>query len=264
MTVPTAPDTDGPDTHAQDDGRPAVVAEAIEVDAEEGLVFGPLSFTLGPVGLTVLGGSGGSGRTALSLVLSGRMKPTVGHIEVLGFTDRKSIWHHVALAGVDPLDEMPRSVRVHDILTENKAWSRSWFMPVRAATEEDLRDVCGEVYGARDLPPLDAWVSDLSALDRLLLRICLALRPAHGGDIRMLVMDDFEQIREARDREIMVGILGRLARRMPVILNSVNPLPASAPPHEVIALDTYGTHIRPVNDGAPAFPAPDADDTTTR
>lgn len=238
-------------TETQQD-RPSVIAEGIEVDAEEGLVFGPLTFTLAPVGLTVLGGSGGSGRTALSLVLSGRMKPTAGQIEVLGHTDRKGIWHHVALAGVDQLDEMPRSVRVRDILTENKSWSRPWFVPVRRASEEDVRDLCGEVYGSRDLPPLDAWVSDLSTLDRLLLRICLALRPSHHGEIRMLVMDDFEQVREARDREVLLGILGRLAERMPVVLNSVNPLPASAPPHQVVALDTYGTHIRPTHDGGPA------------
>ncbi|WP_297005719.1 ABC transporter ATP-binding protein, partial [uncultured Corynebacterium sp.] len=238
-----------------DTAHPSVIAEAIEVDAEEGLVFGPLTFTLDPVGLTVLGGSGGSGRTALSLVLSGRMKPSSGQIEVLGYTDRRSIRHRVALAGVDQLDEMPRSVRVRDIITENKAWSRSWYLPVRRATVDDLTDLCGEVFGSRDLPPLEAWVSDLSTLDRLLLRIALSLRPAHHGEIRMLVMDDFEQVREARDREVLLGVLGRFAERMPVVLNSVNPLPFPAPPHQVVALDTYGTHIRPTHDGGPAVPA---------
>lgn len=229
----------------------SIIADDVEVTTEEGLVFGPLSFALGEVGMTVLGGSGGSGRTALSLVLSGRMKPTHGTVEVLGETDRRKFRRHVALAGVDPLDDLPRSVRVRDILTENKAWSRRWYLPVRRAGDNDLVATCAEVFGARDLPPIDAWISDLSSLDRLLLRICLALRPAHGEDIRMLVMDDFEQIREARDREIMLGILGRLAERIPVILNSVNPLPPSAPPHRVIALDTLGTHIRPVHDGSP-------------
>lgn len=247
-----------------DTTRPSVIAEGIEVTAEEGPVFGPLSFTLAPVGLTVLGGSGGSGRTALSLVLSGRMKPTAGRLEVLGHTDRKSIWNHVALAGVDQLDEMPRSVRVRDIITENKSWSRTWFRPVRKATEDDVRDLCSEVYGSRDLPPLDAWVSDLSTLDRLLLRICLALRPSHHGEIRMLVMDDFEQVREARDRDILLGILGRFAERMPVVLNSVNPLPESAPPHQVVVLDTYGTHIRPTHDGGPGTAPSTSDLSTTR
>lgn len=228
----------------------SVIAEAVEVIAEEGLVFGPLTFTLGPVGMTVLAGSGRSGRTALSLVLSGRMKPTSGDVEILGLSDRRQIWRHVALAGVDPLDEMPRSVRVYDILTENIAWSRPWYSPVRRAGVDDLREIAGDVYGSRDLPPLDAWVSDLSSLDRLLLRISLALRPSHGGQIRMLVMDNLEQIYEERDQEILLAILGRLAEKMPVILNSVNPLPPSAPPHQVVALDTYGTHIRPVHEGA--------------
>ncbi|WP_245557347.1 ABC transporter ATP-binding protein [Corynebacterium terpenotabidum] len=238
----------------------AVIADAVEVVAEEGLVFGPLSFTLAPLGMTVLGGAGGSGRTALSLVLSGRMKPSSGAVEVLGCADRKQIWRHVALAGVDQLDELPRSVRVADILTENKSWSQRWYRLVRRATEDGLADLCSDVFGTRDLPPLDAWVSDLSSLDRLLLRICLALRPAHGGEIRMLVMDDFEQIREARDRDILLGILGRLAERMPVVLNSCNPLPETAPPHQVVSLDTYGTHIRPTHDGLPAFTTSDPTD----
>ncbi|MGP5591124.1 ABC transporter ATP-binding protein, partial [Corynebacterium variabile] len=167
-------------------------------------------------------------------------------------------------AGVEQLDEMPRSVRVRDIITENKSWSRTWFRPVRKATEDDVRDLCSEVYGSRDLPPLDAWVSDLSTLDRLLLRICLALRPSHHGEIRMLVMDDFEQVREARDRDILLGILGRFAERMPVVLNSVNPLPESAPPHQVVVLDTYGTHIRPTHDGGPGTAPSTSDLSATR
>lgn len=233
----------------------SVIAEGLALEAEEGPVFGPLSFLLGPVGMTVLGGRGGSGRTALSLVIAGRMAPSTGTVTVLGETDRRVFRRHVALAGVDPLDEMPRSVRVVDILTENKAWGSPWYRRVRRADADDLADLCGGVYGTRDLPPLDAWVSDLPVLDRLLLRICLALRPAHGGEIRMLVMDDVEQVREEHDREILLGILGRLAGRMPVILNASNPLPASAPPHTVVALDTYGTHIRPAHDGAPTTPA---------
>lgn len=43
-------------------------------------------------------------------------------------------------------------------------------------------------------------------------------------------MDDFEQVHEARDRDILLAIVGRLAEWMPVVLNSGNSLPEPAPP----------------------------------
>lgn len=234
---------------------PSVTATELELTAEEGSVFGPVSFTLGATGLTAITGPGESGRTALSLVISGRMKPTGGTVEVLGMTAPAQIRRHVALAGVDQLDELPRSVRVRDILTENKAWSRPWYRPTSRATQDELVAVCAPVFGDRDLPPLDAWISDLTSLDRLLLRISLSLRPSHPGrsaggrDIRMLVMDDLEQVREHHDRAVLVHLLARMAGNMPVIVNTVNPLPPDAPAHTVVQLGEDPSHLQPVHSG---------------
>ena len=83
------------------------------------------------------------------------------------------------------------------------------------------------MFGQRDLPPLNSYVSQISALDRILIRIALALHPASHQPIRMLVMDDLEQVRELDDRLQLVQILTELSQVIPVIVMAVNPLPPS-------------------------------------
>ncbi|HIW95590.1 MAG TPA: ABC transporter ATP-binding protein [Candidatus Corynebacterium gallistercoris] len=222
----------------------AVRAEGISLTGDEGKVFGPLDFTIPNQGLTSLLGSGGSGRTALALVLSGRMKITDGELEVLGMTKHSKIQKRVAIAGVDQIDFLDRSVKVKDVLTENKAWQKLWIQPVKKATEEDLENFCGYVYGDRSLPPLDAYISQLTNLDKLLIRISLALQPAHGTPAEMLVMDDLEQVREQGDRQVLLHILERISRDIPVVVNSVNPIDTITPV-ETIELDTNLGHAIP-------------------
>ncbi|MGP5659386.1 ABC transporter ATP-binding protein [Corynebacterium falsenii] len=227
----------------------AVKAEGISLTGDEGKVFGPLDFEIPAQGLTNLLGAGGSGRTALALVLSGRMKLSDGHLEVLGMTKHTHIQKHVAIAGVDQIDLLERSVKVQDILTENKAWQKVWFAPTRKADEDDLREFCGYVYGDRDLPPLDVYISQLTNLDKQLMRISLALHPAHGGPIEMLVMDDLEQVREMGDREVLLHMLQRISNDIPVVVNSVNPITDMIEPAEVIELDTNLGHAVPEHVG---------------
>ena len=68
---------------SNDDIPPAVIAEGIGINGDQGPVFGPLDFTIPGQGLTVLAGRRGSGRTALALAISGRMKVDSGRLEVL-------------------------------------------------------------------------------------------------------------------------------------------------------------------------------------
>ena len=81
----------------------AVEAQDLELKGDEGKVFGPLSFAVPSQGLTNLLGKGGSGRTALALVLSGRMKPTGGSLSVLGESKPRPIRSRVAIAGVEQI-----------------------------------------------------------------------------------------------------------------------------------------------------------------
>lgn len=229
--------------------QPAVIARELTLKGDEGTVFGPLNFDIPSMGLTNLTGSGGSGRTALALVLTGRMKPTSGALEVLGETKTGRIQRRVALAGVEQIDMLERSVTVRDVLTETLSWRKPWYAPLRPATEADLEELCTDIYGARDLPPLDAYISQLPNLDKLLLRICMSLHPAHGNQIDLLVMDDLEQVHEQTDRLILLEVLQRLSSDIPVVVNSVNPIDHPFSPQCIIELDTNAGHAIPEHDG---------------
>ncbi|MBN9645217.1 hypothetical protein JZY06_11430 [Corynebacterium sp. CCM 8862] len=235
---------------------PAVIARGIAVTGDEGPVYGPLDVTIPGTGLTILTGRGGSGRTALALTISGRMRPNTGELTVLGMTRRSQIRRRVAIAGVDDIDLIDRDVRLRTIVTEHRAWGTPWIKWVKKADQEYYESLCAKVYGQRDLPPLDAYVSQISGLDRYLIRIALALRPADGNEIGMLVMDDLEQVHEFTDRVILMNILARLAEEIPVVVNAVNPLPEFlVPDYTLIELFTDAGHLLPANPGEHPDPA---------
>ena len=227
-----------------------LIAHGITVVGEEGPAYGPLDLELPDKKLVFLSGRGGSGRTALALTLSGRMKPTEGTLEVFGHKKVKHIRESVAIAGVDAIDALDRNIKVRDVLNEHRAWSHGWFKWV-ARVDDNYRDrILGPVYGERSLPDLDLYVSQIPSLDRLLIRIALSLHPAHRGHIQMLVLDDLEQVRELTDRIVLIDALERLSQDILVIVNSVNP-----PPEEifdnamVIPLFTDRAHATPKQSG---------------
>lgn len=236
---------------AHTQNQPAVIARDLEVVGEYGTVFGPLDLVIPGEGLTFITGRGGSGRTALALCLSGRMKPSKGELSVLGETKARRIAKFVAIAGVDVIDELDRDVKIQDVLTEHLNFSRKFYQPRANATEEYYRFMCQPVFGERDLPPMGLYISQVSELDRLLIRISLSLHPVTGEEIRMLVMDDLGQVREQGDREILLQILSRLSHTMPVIVNAVQ-LPQPAPPHTHVEILADPAHVHPVHTGQPS------------
>lgn len=236
---------------SNDDIPPAVIAEGIGINGDQGPVFGPLDFTIPGQGLTVLAGRGGSGRTALALAISGRMKVDSGRLEVLGETKPRSFRRRVAIAGVEEIDQLDRDVKLHTVFTEHRAWTRPWLAWTKKADDEYYRGLCEPIFGERSLPPLDVYVSQIGALDRILIRIALALHPADGSDIEMLVMDDIDQVKEFDDWLALLGILVRLSESMPVVVNSVNEIPPEIlPNYTLIELFTDANHLQPVNTGA--------------
>lgn len=227
-----------------------IVAENLTVNGSEGPVYGPIDVAVPADGLTVLAGRGGSGRTALALTFAGRMKPSAGRLRVLGMAKRRWIRRHVAIAGVDQLDEMERDLTLKATLREYRYWcgTNLWFP--KKIDEEFLEELAGDIYGPRSLPPLDAYISQLPSLDRHLLRIAMALKPAHGTEQRMLIVDDLEQVHELDERLWLLSRLVELSRRMPVVVNAVNPLPESlVPAHRQLRLDADAGHINPAHGG---------------
>ena len=220
-----SPSTANPSTITPSTDNPAIVATDLALSSEDGPVYGPLTFTVPNQGVTILYGRGGSGRTALALTLSGRMKPSEGSLEVLGATKLLEIRDRVAIAGVAQVDGLERDVTVGTLLTEHLNWSRSWWQPRRNADEEYLESIAADVFGPRELPELDAYVSSLSGLERHLLRMALALQPAHGKPIEMLIVDDLEQIHELDNQHFLLERISAISEEIPVVVNAANPIP---------------------------------------
>ena len=66
-------------------------------------------------------------------------------------------------------------------------------------------------------------------------------------------MDDLEQVREYDLRLVLIHVLSRLAQRMPVIVNTVNPIPDSLmPDHTLIELfNTDNDSVVPIVEELP-------------
>ncbi|KAB1502456.1 ATP-binding cassette domain-containing protein [Corynebacterium sp. 320] len=235
----------------------AMRAHDIELVGDEGPVFGPVSFDVPATGITSLVGPSGSGRTALTLVLSGRMKPTQGTLEVLGHTDIATIQKITALAGVEQIDLLDRSVTVKEVLTENKAWASPWYKPRSRVTDADLEYYCRRIFGDRDLPPLNAYISQLAGIDKLLLRMSLAMHPAHQTPAEILLVDDLEQVPELATRMYLIDRLVALSEEIPVVVTSVNPInqltrlahSPAVPLAAEIQLNTDAGHVIPEHTG---------------
>ncbi|MEV4117203.1 ATP-binding cassette domain-containing protein [Nonomuraea sp. NPDC049695] len=93
-----------------------IVAERLAVEG----VYPEVSLKAEAGTLTVVAGSAGSGRTSLLLTLAGRMKPTKGALSVAGHVRRRAIRKAVALALVDGVTDLDRSLTVGEHLRERR------------------------------------------------------------------------------------------------------------------------------------------------
>ncbi|KMO74172.1 hypothetical protein BST22_10935 [Mycolicibacterium chubuense] len=198
--------------------EPAIVARGLTMRGPWGPVYGPVDLEVEAGGVTVLVCPAGSGRTALSMTLAGRMRPKSGTLSVFGRTRVQDIFAAAALAGIDELDTVYESVTVCDLITEQLRWDARWYRLIRRADEADLARVCGPVFGELPLPPLSEYVEELTELDGLLLRIALAntARPP------LLVVGNLEQVTSDHNRDLLVGRLVDLGREQTVLTASVN------------------------------------------
>jgi ABC-type uncharacterized transport system ATPase subunit len=195
-----------------------VIARGIRMTGPWGPVYGPVNFDIDAGGVTVLVCPAGSGRTALMMTLAGRMRPTAGELTVLGCRKAKDVFDISALAGIDELDTVAESVTVRDVVTEQARWDAAWYRLVPRASEDELRRICGPVFGALPLPPLTEFVAEITELDRTLLRIALAntMRPP------LLVVGNLDYVTSDHNRDIVLERLLALGVEQTVITATVN------------------------------------------
>ena len=185
---------------------PNIELREAHVAAARGTVFGPLSASSHrPV--TVVCGASGSGRTSLLLSIAGRMRLSDGTISTLGDTGLAAIRARTGIAGFAEIDALEPAVSLGATLRERLAWALPWYRRTprmsAALTEELLRPA----FGDAESPDPGTLVRDLTSAEQMLTRIALALieRP------QMLIIDDFDALRDPADRARVAERLSALA-----------------------------------------------------
>ncbi|WKD56608.1 hypothetical protein CAPI_00100 [Corynebacterium capitovis DSM 44611] len=186
------------------------------------LTKGATSYTFDAgTGLTLLKVARESGASTVSMAIAGRYKPVAGTIAVGDAETTRERFRSVALAGVTLIDSLERSVSVREAIREQVAWAQPFFSRVpKDILSHRLVEPWLEPLGLADLDPA-VPVGDLHALDRLRLRVVLAL--ISRRDARLLVVDDPDQLRSISLRDELLANLHDLSELIPVVVSSVNP-----------------------------------------
>ncbi|GAA4516675.1 hypothetical protein GCM10023159_28550 [Brevibacterium yomogidense] len=169
--------------------------EALAVSAADP-VFGPLDVTLEPGGTLVVVGPAGSGKTALLLTLTGRMRATAGSGTVIGADVRSEharIRSESSLAWVEGITDLDKDYTVEQHVAERLIGLQPWYRPVvgrdRVQRALETADI------GRDLPA-QAFVADLTQLQRFELELLLAWLDGSA----IIALDNIDFLREPADR----------------------------------------------------------------
>lgn len=192
----------------------AITARDLSVREGKTTAFRDVSFSVPVGGLVVVAGEAGAGKTSLLLAVAGRMKPSSGQLEVLGYelpAGGAAVRSAAALAetgAVNPLDD---SLTVEQHIAEAITLAAPWWRPWARRSEitsvlDDVRDL----LGAQQFPALHGkeLVSDLSPLTRMLLGVSLAL--VAGPEL--LIVEDVDALRDVDDRARAWSALTSLLR----------------------------------------------------
>ncbi|WP_241156267.1 ATP-binding cassette domain-containing protein [Leucobacter chromiireducens] len=187
---------------------PVVALSGALVRGEHGPVFGPLTAT-SERPITAIVGTRGSGRTSLLLSIAGRMRLHEGTLNTLGTAKLGEIRRRTGIAGFEAIDALEPQVTVSDILRERLSWALPWYRRVPRITQELAADLLEPAFGATSLIPIETLVRDLTPAAEQLLRIGLALLE----EPELLVLDDFDALRDPADRDLVAERLSALAGR---------------------------------------------------
>lgn len=187
----------------------SIFARGISASGPEGIVFENVDLYVPSGSLSVVVGSGGTGRTAMLLALSGRMRLITGRLEVdrLALPRRaRRVRRLIHPARLRPGYELEPKHRTAQAVAERRATAK--------LTDDDI----AEAFDIIDLAPDPrARVDELSPTDQLLLAVGLAAAAAPPA----IVVDDVEAGLSTRSRTRAWQALQALTRTgMTVIASS--------------------------------------------
>lgn len=190
----------------------SVLGQGLAADGPEGLVFSDLDLRVEPGSLAAVTGPGGSGRTALLLVLSGRMRALSGWLEVDGLRlprQARKVRKLVQPARIRPGCELEEWHTVGEAIKERRL--------IGDATRRTIES--GFALVGLDPDPHEL-IGELPDDEQLLLALALAAANAPGA----IVVDDVEKGLPAEQRARVWAVLRDLTRiGMTVIAGSTDP-----------------------------------------
>jgi hypothetical protein len=191
-------------------GSATVELRAAHVRGSRGPVFGPLTATSRSL-VTVGLGPRGSGRTSLLLSIAGRMQLSGGSLSTMGATSPAEIRRLTGLVGFEAVDALEPAVTLGATLRERLSWALPWYRRTPRITPQLARELLADAFGDLEQPG-----------------------PA------LLVVDDFDALRDPADRALVAERLSDLAQQgIRIVLASSDPgdaalleraLPAGAAP----------------------------------
>lgn len=188
-----------------------VKARDLVLQGPRGPVYGPLDLDIPAGWLIAVVGREGSGRTSLLLTLSGRMRPTSGSLEILG-TDglrhARRIQRRSAVACFSAIDALDEGLRLRELIHERADFSVPLWRRAPRLGDPAMTSLIECVFGDAPFDP-DAFVWQLSTLDRFRLRILLALIASP----ELLVVDDVDTVRRPADQGRVWWTLQRVCER---------------------------------------------------
>jgi ABC-type multidrug transport system ATPase subunit len=174
----------------------AVVARRLQLSTRRGPVFGPVSFEAAPGSVTAVLGASGTGKTALLLTLSGRMRPSSGSASVYGLDIARDASRVRRISG---LGLIPGVNDLEEALTaEQHVLEQRLILGRSRRTNGDVLARTG-LAEARSLK-----ARDMCSEQRVRLGVALAL----VGNPKLIVADDLDRDLTAEQVE-RVGVLLR-------------------------------------------------------
>lgn len=95
-----------------------IVAEDIEVRGPSGQLLAPTSLRIHSGQLLLIAGDQALARTALALVLSGRLRPTSGRVRIGKSTRRRAVRRHTAVIDAPEVTEPDGALQVQHVVAE--------------------------------------------------------------------------------------------------------------------------------------------------
>ncbi|WP_166029449.1 ABC transporter ATP-binding protein [Streptomyces chilikensis] len=248
---------------------PGVVARGLGVKGPRGWAFRDVTFEAEPGALVAVTGPSGSGRTALLLTLTGRMRPAEGSARVAGLALPKrmaEVRRVTGVAHVPGVTDLDPALTVAEHLRERALVGRRYGGPaadvVRGLLRSPRARAAGDAARAEEalrtagLDPADlpkggrTAVRDLSRAQELRLSVALALLGRPGRPAAVAV-DDADLGLSADEREDAVALLSSLAASGTTVLAAFR----EAPPEAGLVVST-AAHGDPDRERAPQASRP--------